>query len=49
VIGESANATFKNGVLEIVMQAPPAHQQSRGRRLEIKGGENEQADAGNKK
>lgn len=49
VIAESANATFRNGVLEIVMQAPPAHQHTRGRRLEIKGGENEQASGGNKR
>lgn len=49
VIGESANATFRDGVLEIVMQAPPAHQQSRGRRLEIKGGENEQPGDANRK
>lgn len=35
VIGESAQATFNNGVLEISMQAPPA-EASRGRRLEIK-------------
>jgi HSP20 family protein len=34
VITESAQATFKNGVLEISMQAPPA--ETRGRRLEIK-------------
>lgn len=35
VIGESAEASFRNGVLEITMQAPPA-EASRGRRLEIK-------------
>jgi HSP20 family protein len=35
VISESAQATFKNGVLEVSMQAPPA-EASRGRRLEIK-------------
>jgi len=34
VITESAQATFKNGVLEISMQAPPA--ETRRRRLEIK-------------
>jgi HSP20 family protein len=35
VITESAQASFKNGVLEISMQAPPA-EATRGRRLEIK-------------
>lgn len=35
VIAESAQASFKNGVLEIAMQAPPA-EASRGRRLDIK-------------
>jgi HSP20 family protein len=35
VIGESAQASFKNGVLEITMQAPPA-EATRGRRLEIR-------------
>jgi HSP20 family protein len=35
VITESAQASFKNGVLEITMQAPPA-EATRGRRLEIK-------------
>ncbi len=35
VIAESAQASFRNGVLEIDMQAPPA-EASRGRRLEIK-------------
>jgi HSP20 family protein len=34
-IGESAQATFNNGVLEISMQAPPA-EANRGRRVEIK-------------
>ncbi len=34
VIAESAKATFKNGVLEITLQAPPAETR-RGRRLEI--------------
>jgi HSP20 family protein len=33
-IGDSAKASFKNGVLEVVMQAPP-HEVSRGRRIEI--------------
>ena len=33
-IAESANAQFKDGVLEITMQAPPAA--ARGRRLEVK-------------
>jgi HSP20 family protein len=35
VIGESAQASFRDGVLEISMQAPPA-EATRGRRLEIK-------------
>lgn len=35
VIGESAQASFRDGVLEISMQAAPA-EASRGRRLEIK-------------
>ncbi len=35
VIGESAQASFRDGVLEISMQAPPA-EANRGRRLEIK-------------
>lgn len=35
VIAESAQATFKNGVLEISMQAPPS-EATRGRRVEIK-------------
>ena len=35
VIGESAKATFRDGVLEISMQAAPA-EANRGRRLEIK-------------
>lgn len=34
VIGESAQATFRDGILEISMQAPPA-EAGRGRRLEI--------------
>ncbi|HXE79646.1 MAG TPA: Hsp20/alpha crystallin family protein [Vicinamibacterales bacterium] len=34
-IAESAEATFKDGVLEITMQAPP-HEVGRARRLEIK-------------
>ena len=34
-IADSAKATFKNGVLEVVLQAPP-REVSRGRRLEIK-------------
>jgi HSP20 family protein len=37
VIAESAQASFRNGVLEITMQAPPA-EASRGRRLEIQDG-----------
>jgi len=36
-IAESAQATFRNGVLEITMQAPPA-EAARGRRLEIADG-----------
>ncbi len=36
VSADEANATFKNGVLEITMQAP--QRQQRGRRLEIKEG-----------
>ncbi len=44
VISESAQATFKNGVLEVSMQAPPA-EASRGRRLEIK----EASESGEKK
>ena len=35
VIADSAEASFKDGVLEISMQAPPA-EATRGRRLEIK-------------
>jgi HSP20 family protein len=35
VIAESAQASFRNGVLEVTMQAPPA-EATRGRRLEIK-------------
>jgi HSP20 family protein len=38
VITESAQALFKNGVLEIAMQAPPA-EANRGRRIEIKDAE----------
>jgi HSP20 family protein len=37
-IGDSAQAAFRNGVLEITMQAAPA-EASRGRRLEITEGE----------
>jgi len=44
VITDSAQASFKNGVLEITMQAPPA-EATRGRRLEIKEG----PDAGNQR
>jgi HSP20 family protein len=36
-ISDSAKASFKNGVLEIVLQAPP-REVNRGRRLEIKEG-----------
>jgi HSP20 family protein len=35
VIAETAQASFRNGVLEVTMQAPPA-EATRGRRLEIK-------------
>ncbi len=35
VIGESANASFKDGVLEVTMKAAPA-EANRGRKLEIK-------------
>jgi HSP20 family protein len=35
IIAESAEASFRNGVLEISMQAPPA-EATRGRRMEIK-------------
>jgi HSP20 family protein len=34
-IGESAEATFNNGVLEVTVQAPPA-EANRGRKVEIK-------------
>jgi HSP20 family protein len=37
VIAETAKATFRNGVLEIVVQAPP-REVSRGRRVEIEEG-----------
>jgi HSP20 family protein len=37
VIADQAKATFKDGVLEITMPAPP-EQARRGRRLEISGG-----------
>jgi len=35
VIGETAQASFRDGVLEVTVQAPPA-EATRGRRLEIK-------------
>ena len=38
VVADSAKAHFKNGVLEIVMQAPP-HEVRRGRQIEITGEE----------
>ena len=44
VIAESAQAQFRDGVLEVTMQAPPA-EATRGRRLEIKDG----AQSGDKK
>jgi HSP20 family molecular chaperone IbpA len=37
VIAETAQASFRNGVLEITMQAAPA-EASRGRTLEIQDG-----------
>ena len=40
-IGESAKATFNNGLLEIVMQAPSAETR-RGRRIDISGGTHEE-------
>jgi HSP20 family protein len=40
VISETAEASFRDGVLEVKMQAPPA-EASRGRRLEIKEGHQE--------
>jgi HSP20 family molecular chaperone IbpA len=33
-LADSAKASFENGVLEVIMQAPPG-EVSRGRRLEI--------------
>jgi HSP20 family protein len=39
-IGESAKATFNNGILEIVMSAPSAESR-RGRRIDISGGTHE--------
>jgi HSP20 family protein len=41
-ITDSAKATFNNGVLEIVMQAPAAEAR-RGRRLDISGGREDKA------
>jgi HSP20 family protein len=38
VDADDANATFRNGVLEITMQAPQRQEQRGGRRLEIKEG-----------
>jgi len=38
VDAENANATFRNGVLEITMQAPERATEQRGRRLEIREG-----------
>ena len=38
VNAENANATFRNGVLEITMQAPERAERSGGRRLEIREG-----------
>ena len=43
VNADEANATFKNGVLEIAMAAPQA--KPRGRRLEVKEGQSETAQA----
>jgi HSP20 family protein len=45
VIADSAKATFREGVLEIRMPAPPA-EVSRGRRLEINEGSKSQSGAG---
>jgi HSP20 family protein len=42
-IADTAKASFKNGVLEIVLQAPPSEVR-RGRRLEIKEEKQETAD-----
>jgi HSP20 family protein len=39
-IGDSAKATFNNGILEIVMQAPSAEAR-RGRRIDISGAPHE--------
>jgi HSP20 family protein len=41
-VADSAKATFKDGVLEVVLQAPP-HEVSRGRKIDIaeEGGSNE--------
>jgi HSP20 family protein len=44
-IAETARATFNNGVLEIVVQAPP-RDVSRGRRLEIEDRQSNQQQAG---
>ena len=44
VIGDSAKATFRNGVLEITLQAPP-EEVTRGRRVEVTDG----SEAGNQK
>jgi HSP20 family protein len=39
-IADSAKATFNNGVLEVVMQAP-SHETRRGRKIDISGGASE--------
>ena len=39
-IGESAKATFTNGVLEVVMSAP-SQEARRGRKIDISGGREE--------
>ena len=44
VTADDADATFRDGVLEIAMQAPQ-RQEQRSRRLEIKGGDENQRPA----
>jgi HSP20 family protein len=43
VVADSAKANFRNGVLEIVMQAP-SHEVRRGRQVEIKEGSGERSE-----
>lgn len=47
-MGDEAKATFKNGVLEVVMPAP-SPEVKRGRRIEIHEGASEKRDAGGNK